>query len=385
MGVPPPIAGGVTPLTPARILDTRVDNGASGPVQATHVISVQVEGHGGVPASGVGAVVLNVTVTDPQFGGYLTVYPDGVTRPATSNLNFLKGETIPNLVVAPVGSDGKVDFYNGSGGTVQIIGDVSGWFASGTAGAGGLTPLTPARILDTRVNNGVSGPVPAEGEVSLQVEGHGGVPASGVGAVVLNVTVTDPQLGGYLTVYPDGVTRPATSNLNFLKGETIPNLVVAPVGSDGKVDFYNGSGGTVQILGDVSGWFASGSAGAGGLTPLTPARILDTRVNNGVSGPVPAEGEVSLQVVGRGGVPAYGVGAVILNVTVTSPQIGGYITVYPDGFTRPVTSNLNFLKGETIPNLVVAPVGSDGKVDFYNGSGGTVQILGDVSGWWSNA
>jgi hypothetical protein len=385
VGVPPPIAGGLTPLTPDRILDTRVDNGASGPVPPTQVISVQVVGRGGVPASGVGAVVLNVTVTDPQFGGYLTVYPDGVTRPATSNLNFSKGETIPNLVVAPLGSNGKVDFYNGSGGTVQIIGDVSGWFASGTAGTGGLTPLTPDRIMDTRVDNGASGPVPAEGEVSLQVEGRGGVPATGVGAVVLNVTATQPTGGGYLTVYPDGGARPVTSNLNFSKGQTIPNLVVAPVGSDGKVDFYNGSGGTVQILGDVSGWFASGTAGAGGLTPLTPDRIMDTRVDNGVSGPVPAEKEVSLQVVGRGGVPAYGVGAVILNVTVTSPQYGGYITVYPDGFTRPVTSNLNFSKGQTIPNLVVAPVGSDGKIDFYNGSGGTVQIIGDVSGWWSNA
>jgi hypothetical protein len=227
--------------------------------------------------------------------------------------------------------------------------------------------------------------VPAEKEVSLQVEGSGGVPASGVGAVVLNVTVTDPQVEGYLTVYPDGVARPVTSNLNFSKDETIPNLVVARVGSDGKVDFYNGSGGTVQIVGDVSGWFASGSAGAGGLTPLTPDRIMDTRVDNGVSGPVPAEKAVSLQVEGRGGVPAYGVGAVVLNVTVTSPDIAGYITVYPDGVTRPATSNLNFLKDETIPNLVVAPVGSDGKVDFYNGSGGTVQIIADVSGWWSSA
>jgi hypothetical protein len=30
-------------------------------------------------------------------------------------------------------------------------------------------------------------------------------------------------------------------------------------------------------------------------------------------------------------------------------------------------------------------VGSDGKVDFYNGSGETVQIIADVSGWWSSA
>ena len=36
----------------------------------------------------------------------------------------------------------------------------------------------------------------------------------------------------------------------------------------------------------------------------------------------------------------------------------------------PLASNLNFVAGQTIPNLVVAPVGADGKVDFYNGSSG---------------
>ena len=67
-----------------------------------------------MPASGVSAVVLNVTATQPTAPGHLTVYPDGVARPTTSSLNFSAGETIPNLVVAPVGADGKVDFYNGS-------------------------------------------------------------------------------------------------------------------------------------------------------------------------------------------------------------------------------------------------------------------------------
>jgi hypothetical protein len=78
----------------------------------------------------VGAVVLNVTVTQPKAGGYLTVFPDGVTRPVTSNLNFNAAESVPNLVIAPVGSDGEVDFYNGSGGTIHIIADVSGWFGT---------------------------------------------------------------------------------------------------------------------------------------------------------------------------------------------------------------------------------------------------------------
>jgi hypothetical protein len=97
-------------------------------------------------------------------------------------------------------------------------------------------------------------PVACEVQVVLAVTNVGGVPASGVGAVVLNVTVTQPQMGGYLTVFPDSETRPTASNLNFSANETVPNLVVAPVGADGKVDFYNGSNGTVQLIADVSGW-----------------------------------------------------------------------------------------------------------------------------------
>ena len=127
----------------------------------------------------------------------------------------------------------------------------------GSAAAGGLTPLTPARILDTRNGTGgISGPVASDHSISLNVEGVGGVPASGVSAVVLNVTATAPSVSGHLTVYPDGASVPSTSNLNFSAGETVPNLVIAPVGSDGKVDFYNGSSGSVQVIADVSGWFS---------------------------------------------------------------------------------------------------------------------------------
>ena len=119
---------------------------------------------------------------------------------------------------------------------------------------GTLQPLTPARFLDTRNGTGAKGPVAPGATVALQVDGQGGVPASGVSAVVLNVTVTDPATFGYVTVFADGTKRPVASNLNFRAGETVPNLVIAPVGSDGKVDLYNGSSGNVQIVADVLGW-----------------------------------------------------------------------------------------------------------------------------------
>ncbi|NMM23589.1 MAG: hypothetical protein HHJ11_08845, partial [Phycicoccus sp.] len=212
---------------------------------------------------------------------------------------------------------------------------------------GGFTSLAPARLLDTRTGVGAAKvAVAAGGTVHLQVTGRGGVPASGVSAVVLNVTVTAPTAPGFVTVYADGKARPTASNLNFVKAQTVPNLVIAPVGTNGKVALFNGSGGTVQLIGDVSGYYLAGVPSvAGAFGSLAPARLLDTR--SGVGAPkvaVAAHGTVHLQVAGRGGVPASGVSAVVLNVTVTAPTAPGFVTVYGDGTVRSSASNLNFVK-----------------------------------------
>jgi hypothetical protein len=375
-------SGPFTPLSPTRLLDTRNGTGApQAPVAAGGTVVLTVDGVGGVPATGVSAVVLNVTVTQPTAQGHITVYPDGTTLPTASNLNFVAGESVPNSVIAPVGADGKIDFNNGSGGTVQLLADVSGYFSGGgTAANGTFTPVPPSRLLDTRNGTGApDAPVAAGGTVVLTVEGVGGVPATGISAVVLNVTVTQPSAQGHITVYPDGTTLPTASNLNFHPGETVPNAVIAPVGADGKIDFNNGSGGTVQLLADVSGYFTGTPP-----NPLSSSAIGSQAVTPLVSTPAPvaSNSSLALQIDGIGGVPASGVAAVVMNVTVTQPSAQGHITVYPDGTTLPTTSSLNFVAGETVPNLVIAPVGTDGKVAFFNGSGGTVQLIADVSGYF---
>jgi hypothetical protein len=88
-----------------------------------------------------------------------------------------------------------------------------------------------------------------------------GLPASGIGAVALNVTAVegfDDKGYGFVTAYPcDSLTTdvPNASNLNFAGGETIPNAVIAPVSADGYVCFsvY----GNTHLLVDASGYFSS--------------------------------------------------------------------------------------------------------------------------------
>jgi GH25 family lysozyme M1 (1,4-beta-N-acetylmuramidase) len=367
-------------LSPVRVLDTRNGTGGySAPVGPGDTISLQITGTDGVPTSGVTAVVLNVTATDPTASSYVTVYPDGETQPTASNLNFTAGETIPNLVTVPVGSDGKADFYNNAG-SVNLVADLEGYYT--TTGSGSLLDsLGPVRVMDTRNGTGVpQAPVGPAGTVKLQVTGVDGVPASGVTAVVLNVTATDTTASSYVTVWPDGTAQPTASNLNFTAGETIPNLVVVPVGADGEVDFYNHVG-SVDLVGDLAGYFTSSGTGST-FVAAGPSRVLDTRNGTGVEqAPVGPGATISLQVTGVAGVPASGVTAVVLNVTATGPTASSYVTVYADGQTQPTASNLNFTPGETIPNLVVVPVGADGKVDFYNHVG-SVNLVADLAGYY---
>jgi hypothetical protein len=123
-------------------------------------------------------------------------------------------------------------------------------------------PLVPARLMDTRVGapyTTVDGQARGQGALgpgavrSLQVAGRGGVPASGAGAVALNVTATGASRSSFLTLYPSGSPRPNASNLNFVGGQTVPNMVIARVGDGGQVAITNPLGSTHVIV-DVLGY-----------------------------------------------------------------------------------------------------------------------------------
>ncbi len=234
-------------VVPARILDTRTTT----QVAANSTIDVQVTGRGGVPATGVEAVTLNLTETNATAGSYITAYPTGTARPLASNVNFVAGQTVPNRVIVKLGTGGQITLYNAFG-NVDLIADVNGWFTDNTGttiadGSGDVfVGITPNRILDTRGG----GAIPANASVTLTVTG---VPAA-AHAAVLNVTVTNPTSGSYLTVWPDGVSRPLASDLNFVSGLTVANLVIVQLGGGSKVDIYNAFGSTDVVV-DVVGWY----------------------------------------------------------------------------------------------------------------------------------
>ena len=350
-------------------------------------LRIKVAGTNGVPATGVGAVSMNVTVTSPDGEGFITVYPCD-SKPDASNLNYTLDQTVPNAVIAPVSSTGDVCFYTYA--KTHLIADVNGYFPTGS----GFVSNTPARVIDTRVGSAqglrtVSKTKVGNGtELRVQLTNlPGGItPATGVGAVSLNVTVTGsraPSEGGFVTVYPCG-NRPDASNLNFQSGQTVPNAVITPVSSNGEVCFY--VYGSADLIADINGYFPGGA----GFVATEPVRVADTR-----SGSAQGLRTVTKQRIGGnttlqlqltnlpGGItPSSGIGAVSLNVTAvntTADKFGGYVTTYPCG-SIPDVSSLNFVSNQIVPNAVIAPLSANGTICFF--AYGQTDLIVDLNGYF---
>jgi murein DD-endopeptidase MepM/ murein hydrolase activator NlpD len=376
-------------VAPARIADSRTGLGLTrlGP---SEVASVPVLGQGPIPAGGVSGVLVNVTAVDGTDAGFLTINSTGVPSPITSNVNYMPGEQAANLVSSGVGPDGRVAVKNGSWGSVDVILDVSGWYSGPSIGGpeGRLRALAPARLADTRTGLGGSGRLSANRSVSLQVAGKGGVPSGFSGAAVLNLTVDNASQPSYFSVYPSGQSPPLVSNLNFTPGQQRANRVVVKVGSGGRIDLYNSAGEAEAII-DVAGYFTDATIEGpppGRFASLPPARIYDTRDGTGQArGPLRPNSWVEVGVTGLAGVPAMSADppprAVLLNLTVSNPSQTSFFSVDPVGGAIR-TSDLNFAFGQTRANLVVAPVGADGRVRLFNAAG-TAEAIIDLLGWFS--
>ncbi|AXJ09537.1 sialate O-acetylesterase [Arthrobacter sp. PM3] len=368
----PDCSGRAMPTDPKRFLDTRIRPGR---VAAGGSVTFRVAGARGLPAD-ISAVALNLTVTSAKSFGFITAYAAGTDKPGTSNLNYVAGQTVSNLAVVPVGADGRVTLSNTSSGTVHLIADVSAYFQSGTAAAPGtLDAVAPKRLLDTRSS---SGSVAGGRSVTFQVGGTSGIPVD-ASAVVLNVTSAAATSFGFLTAYAAGTAKPNASSVNYTAGQTVPNLVVVPLGRGGKVTVANTSPGSTEVIADVAGYFLSGKpAQTGALGALAPTRFLDTRSS---PGSVAAGASATFHVRGVKGIPT-NVSAVVVNLTVTEPRSHGFLTAFASGSATPNASNLSYSRGQTLANLAVVPVGPDGNVKITNTSGGSVQIVADVAGYF---
>ena len=378
------------PLPPARILDTRNGIGFAGVLGSHHAQTFQVTGQGGVPA-GATAVTGNLTVTAQTSAGYLFVGPVALDYPASSTLNFPRGDDRANGVTVALGPGGtlSVTFVAPSAGsTSHAIFDVTGYFVPDLSGAT-FTPLPPARVLDTRSGTGLAGAFGSHAARTFQVTGQGGVPAGAV-AVTGNLTVTGQTSLGYLYLGPMATDNPTSSTLNLPVGDDRANGVTVALGTGGtlSVTFVAPTAGpTTQAIFDVTGYFMADTSGST-YTPLTPARLLDTRSGTGLAGAFASHAARTFTATGGisgvGDVPL-GATAVTGNLTVTSQTSLGYLYIGPKAADNPTSSTLNFPVGDDRANGVTVALGTGGtlSVTFVAPTAGpTTQAIFDVTGYF---
>ncbi len=390
------------PVTPTRVCDTR--SGANDP--ATYAgdtlapnipLTVSIAGgSSGVPLSA-SAVALNITAVNPTGWGYFTVYPTGVVAPVASSVNFSSSTNAQaNFVQVPLGNSGSINIMAGDASSDLLV-DVVGYYAPQSSSAGLYNPVSPTRIVDTRLPASSTNPnggqfLNAGQSLTVQATGAAGglIPASGVEAVAVNITVTDTTAqGGYLVAYPANLTTvPTSSNLNFGAGESVPNRAIVQLSPSGafKITVENSG---ADIIIDVGGYFTTSSNSTGySFHALSPVRIVDSRTY-----PPPTyqlEGKtltsnsiVNVQVsnYGNDGVPSTAQ-ALSANVTVTDTvSTGGYLTVFPESSSAPVASDLNWSSGETVANATITKLSTSGALSLESFNSATDAIV-DVNGWY---
>lgn len=255
--------------------------------------------------------------------------------------------------------------------------------------APGAEPLVPARLLDTRIAEGIAtvdgefegiGPRKGGTVIELDVAGRAGVPPN-ASAAMLNIAAAKAESNGFVTAYPCNADRPNTSNLNFALGAAASAAAISKLSDDGTVCLFTSTG--LELIVDVNGFVPSDRT----VEPIVPARLMDTRLGSGsttTDGESESEGRVDagsvteLRVAGRGGVPA-DADAALVNITAVRPATQSFITAFPCGAAQPNAASLNAADGTFVNNLVLAKIGDDGKVCLFSSS--STDLIVDVNAY----
>lgn len=385
-------------ITPERIL-------ASTPIAANSTLTVPVVGDAvtpitsgaptAIPASAT-AVAIDITLTGETTGGALSAYPDSSQQPITSAVNYTANTNTTGYQIVPIGPDGKITLYN-SGGAAKAIVDATGYFTTDpthalTGDQTYHTLTTASRVLDTRYGTGApQAQIGAGKSLTLNVTNTGAIP-SGAAAVAINLTAVNQTGSGYVEAYPAGTTTPSNTDTSLTYSSTATATLSADVslgtGSNAnEITITNLGTASTDFVADVQGYYTNDTSGQVYHT-VNPTRLVDTRYGiGGKTGAIAAAGIYQLSDTGQddaGQITSATTPTFALQLTVTQPTDGGALNAYPDP-TRPTTSNLNWVTGQTIANLALVKPGTDNIIDFYNDNSGTIQLVIDTSGYYANS
>lgn len=387
----PGVSLGFVPVSPCRLADTRPGEGRTGAfgpplLTAGSIRDIPIpQGVCNIPASAK-AYALNVTVVPLRPLSFLTVYPTGQARPNVSTLNAFQGQTVANAAIVPAGSNGAVSVFATD--DTNVIIDINGYFTDSPDSLS-FYPLTPCRVIDTRSDSGFSAGAFGAPSLVANVARNFTIPASNcvvpnnAQAYVMNFTVVPKGPLNYITTYPAGVARPFVSTLNSPQGRVLANAAIVPAGTNGAISIFSPD--ATDVIVDMSGYFAPrGAPGALRYYTLNPCRVADTRPGEGfvINGPPIMAAQESRDFPMRTSQCAAPdtAAAFSLNATVVPPGYLGFLTLIPQGATRPVASTLNAWEGQVAANAAIIP-GRNLAITAF--SSNATHLILDLNGYFA--
>lgn len=366
-----------------RLVSTVVPTGTTkAPLAPYTPRTIQVTGQAGLPSSGVSAVLLTFTATDPTVLGQMSAGPaDGAM---SGVMRYDANSPTSNSAIVSVSSTGKIQIQATTTTNTNI--DVQGYYTSGNdvTAAGGYAPVDQSRIIDTINGVGLPKSTIGSGEtVTIQVSGKGGVPA-GAQAAFVNFQVDNTTASaGYINPFATSSTSRPGVALNFDGGPYTSIGAIVKLDATGAFKLYLSSGNTVHLLMDVEGYFTAGSSN-GTFTPAI-SKLYDTRATGHVS---PGQ-TVTVDVGGVGPIPSLteGLTAMVGNLTVIDlGTAGGYARAWASGAPEPKHVGALTFGAGTHTNLITVPVGgdADGAIQIHNVSSDTVDYILDLQGWYAD-
>ena len=366
------------PNLPTRMYDSRdPDN----PLAAGVLRSIRT----GVDGTTTRAVLVSLAYVGPTTDGFITAWAARTPQPSTANVNARAGEVVSNMAIVPVDETGRILLYSIANAHVVI--DLLGRFdeVDGPVRAGRFRPVDPTRLADTRepfaadTNEFERLPGSPLPRVRVPVLGRGGVPESGVSAVVLVVTGlsgANPG-GGYVTATAGGAAWSGSANLNTNgNGDIRPNTVVVPVGSDGTVDLHLFS--VADVVVDVAGWFTDDTAAsstAGRFISLPPTREVDTRIPLGFDRITATEVSTHDPV----SVPSNAAG-LAQNMAIVDNAAEGFLTPFPEPPLPLVAAGNVTAPGQVRSILTFTKLSATGTMSYYTIM--DTDLVVDVTGYF---
>ncbi|MCU1359734.1 MAG: hypothetical protein JWN99_1023, partial [Ilumatobacteraceae bacterium] len=234
------------PIVTQRLFDSRTSGGR---LPAGSIVHVGTRGPGGAAADST-AASLSIHALDPQYAGFVTVWPCDQPRPWASSANVNLNGQVTNYADVAVSAAGEACVFISA--PMDLAVDLNGWY--GPSATTDFHAVVPFRIADTREGHAWSGPFTPNVARQITVAGLGSLPGPGVvRSVAAQFTAVGGTRAGYVTVHPCLNPAPDVSMLRYAVRTNVAALVNTMVDAAGRWCLV--TNGSADLIIDVSGWF----------------------------------------------------------------------------------------------------------------------------------